>query len=464
MERSLASETLLYDLKGGDWAWDLIDALELPRNIFPAITQSGSVLGHLSKSAAEYLGLQEGISVIAGGADTQCGLLGVGAVATGQLAVIAGSTTPIQLVTGKPILDKHFRLWTGLHVIPDRWVLESNVGQTGQALDWMAGFHYRGAREPVSMMAAAATRSEPGAMGMTSSLGATLFNARAMGVPIGNITFSPILANGDPERARHIARAVLEGMAYGVQANIEQIMTAADIKQPPIKMGGGIARSDLFAQILSNVSSTTVEVPGTTEATALGAAICAAVGTGIYPDLQTAAEALVKPGRRFTPQTEHQHTYRRLYENWMELRNARQEADLLAGDMVLNALAGQSGPEAGSRTPDFRPRILITASISADEIQALSKFAEVVHQDYREEMRLLSGVDLAEELQGFHVLVTEIDIVDLDALEELPDLKVVVCCRGNPVNVDIEACTAMGIPVLNAPGRNADAVADITVG
>jgi len=463
IERSLAGETLLVDLQTGEWAWDVIESLNLPRHIFPDIVQAGEKVGQLNTTAATYFGLKQGTPVIAGGADTQSGLLGSGVIDPGQLGVIAGTTTPVQLVVDKPLLDEKYRLWTGLHILPDLWVLESNVGQSGEALDWMAGFQYRDAKEPVSMLAAAATRSEPGALGITSTLGASLFNAREMGIPIGNITFSPILASDDPERARHVARAVLEGMAYGVQANIEQILEVAGIPQPPINLAGGFARSPLFAQILSNVSSTTVAVPPTTEASALGAAICASVGAGLHDDLGSAASALASTGRIFSPQVDLQSTYREFFTSWKDLRNAREKADLLAGDMALGALLDQTTEGTTHEETQFRPRILVTAQLSAGALAALRDLGEVEYEDYRQEMRLLSGDDLVEALGGRQVLVTEIDIVDVEALKDLPELRLVVCCRGNPVNVDMEACSKLGIPVLNTPGRNADAVADLTI-
>ncbi|RPI10638.1 MAG: hypothetical protein EHM65_07895, partial [Acidobacteriales bacterium] len=111
-ECSQAGESLLYNLKQREWAFDLIDSLGLARSLFPLPVDSGAHLGPLTKQAADLLGLIPGIPVAAGGADTQCGLVGAGAIKDGDLAVIAGTTMPLQLVTDQLILDESGRLWS----------------------------------------------------------------------------------------------------------------------------------------------------------------------------------------------------------------------------------------------------------------------------------------------------------------------------------------------------------------
>ncbi|HUV08077.1 MAG TPA: FGGY family carbohydrate kinase, partial [Spirochaetia bacterium] len=138
MDHSQASETLLADLGTSDWASDMIDAFDLPRDIFLRVRPPGTHLGALTREAASELGLKAGTPVAVGGADTQCSLLGGGVISHGQVGIVAGTTVPIQLVLDTPLIDATAHLWTGRHVIDKAWVLESNAGAMGEALEWIS--------------------------------------------------------------------------------------------------------------------------------------------------------------------------------------------------------------------------------------------------------------------------------------------------------------------------------------
>ena len=152
-----------------------------------------------------------------------------------------------------------------------------------------------------------------------------------------------------------------------------------------------------------------------------------------------------------------------MYAAWRESVAARAEADRVERGTALPWLLRRLGEEPTLGEASHRPRILVTADMDEAALARLRGLGQVEYASFREQMRLLAGDDLVRALAGVEVFVTEIDVVDAAALARLPDLRVVASCRGDVVNVDIAACSAYGIPVLNAPGRNADAVADLTL-
>ena len=456
------AESGLLDLEAGEWAWEWVERLGLVRDHFPRIVQAGTLLGGLRDEAAQALGLVAGTPVAMGGGDTQCGLLGAGATTPGDVAIIAGTTAPVEAVVDQPVLDSDFRLYTGHHVAPSCWVVESNTGFTGDSLSWMAELLYPGYRDPVAALLGEATASRPGAAGLLSSLGVTVMNARAPGLPTGSISASHLMAATDPDRRRHLSRAFVEGLAYGLRANLEQIVAVTGKHYPSVRLAGGMAASPSFGQLLADILGAEVLAGEVTEATALGAALCAGVAAGDFPDVGAAAAQLVKRFRQHTPDPDRVATYETLFEGWQSWRIAGAEAAAVAGGLAVSALM----PSATSMTADTKAdplRILVTAQMDEGALARLRALGNVTFASYLEARRLLQKESLVEVVSGYDVLVTEIDLVDADSLQKLKDLKVVASARDNAVNVDVEACSILGIPVLNAPGRNADAVADLTL-
>ncbi len=112
-----------------------------------------------------------------------------------------------------------------------------------------------------------------------------------------------------------------------------------------------------------------------------------------------------------------------------------------------------------------QPTALVTAPFRGDGMDALRSFANVVYDPWLEQrpLRIYRADDLAARIEavGADVLIVESDQVTGPVFERR--LRVIGSCRGDPNNVDIAAATAAGIPVVNAPGRNADAVAEMTL-
>ncbi len=462
-ERSQAGESLLYDLKRREWAFDLIDSLGFPRSLFPRPVDSGAPLGALTREAADLLGLVPGIPVAAGGADTQCGLLGSGAIKDGDLAVIAGTTMPLQLVTGDLVLDETGRLWSGQHVVPGQFILESNGMVTGDVIDWFARLLYPDSPEATLSLFAEAATSLPGAANVYSTFGVALFDGRGVGLPIGNLTFSHMVTGDASRSRRHIARALVEGIAFSVRANLEQIIAVSGRKIPAVRVVGGMSKSSLFNQMVANVTGCTVLVPPTAEVTSIGAAVLAGVGAGIFADPSSGARKVAMALREHQPDRMAA-KYQTLYAGWRQAFDQRVETDAHVGNLLTASLFEPSPTAGRAADPSFSPKIFVTASMDRTAIDELSGIGPVVYAGWRETMKLYDGgSDLAEALSGVQILITEMDIVDFPAIREARDLRAIVTCRGNAVNVDLAAATAYGIPVMNTPGRNADAVADLTV-
>jgi autoinducer 2 (AI-2) kinase len=459
-DRSQAGVSGLWNVAEGAWDEEALARYGVSAALLPPVRGAGARLGALRADAADAFGLRAGTPVAVGGGDTQCALLGMGVLAPGAAGAVCGTTLPLQQVVAEPRLDGAGRLWLEPHLVAGRFVLESNAGTAGEALDWLGRLLFAVERAGAARLLAAASEVAPGAGGLLSSFGAQVFDARSMTFPVGDLALSHLIGAPGESRTR-VARAAAEGAAYGLRANLEQLRASAGPASQPLRIGGGMSRSRAWAQLLADVLGEPVEVAACAESSGLGAALCAGVGAGLWRDLDEAARTLPGPAR-VDPRPEAAARYAELYPRWREWHAARRAGEPLAQAHALGALAGGGGPPA-ARAAAARPRMLVSAELDADALALLRSLGEVTYASYRQMGRLLAGEKLVEALRGYQVFVTEIDLVDAKSLLALPELRVVAACRGDAVNVDAEACAKLAVPVLHAPGRNADAVADLTV-
>lgn len=462
-EPSQACESMLFDTAACQWDEELIDELGLPSRLFPNIAIVGTPLGTLRAEAAEIFGLRAGTVVTLGGADSQSGLLGCGVVQAGQAGAITGTTSPVQIVADRPLLDPKRRTWTGNHVLPGMWTIESNAGLAGETLEWFARTLRPDHSRPVAWLLAEASRSRPGAAGLMSTLGAEIMNSREPRMPLGHLSLSHMTTADDGDRRAHLTRSVVEGMAFALRANFEQAAEVAGTDPDCLHMAGGMTRSAFWRQLVSDVFGCRVEASATAEASPLGAAIAAAVGSGLFDDLVSASEALVPAAVVHDPDPEAQEVLEETYGGWKRLRASERAADEEAATIIGAELFKEEDSQEGT-TAVQRPRILVTAGLDENSLAELGRWGKVEYENFRDTMKVLTGEELIKRLEGVEVFITETEVIGVDALARLPALRVIGSCRSDAVNVDIDACSAFGVLVLNAPGRNAHAVADMTLG
>ncbi|HBR02505.1 MAG TPA: dihydrofolate reductase [Ruminiclostridium sp.] len=111
-----------------------------------------------------------------------------------------------------------------------------------------------------------------------------------------------------------------------------------------------------------------------------------------------------------------------------------------------------------------RPKCVITATVVEPYITRIEEICDVTVCGWVETGTFMNDGDMIKILQGAEILITEFEKIHANIIEACPDLKMVACLRGNPVNIDVPACTKRGIPVVFTPGRNANSVAEYIIG
>ncbi len=283
-ERTLASESGLLDLAHLGHASTMFETLEL-RCPTPPIHEPLSVRGVVSELDQ---GLSRDVPVVTSGADTQSALVGMGVVNPGSAGIVAGWSATVQTLVSAPTLSPDMKTWTGCFQRPRTWTVESNAGDMGNALNWLASTLFHDRPDPYGGIDESAQSTPLGSDGVSAYLGPQAMDVSALGMRTGGLTFPAPLTLGGPTRGQ-IARAALESFAYALRANVEQAESVAGFDADKIALGGGITRSASFTQIMTDVLGREVALSSSPDATAIGAALIAQTATGRFSSLEEAA-------------------------------------------------------------------------------------------------------------------------------------------------------------------------------
>jgi autoinducer 2 (AI-2) kinase len=279
----------------------------------------------VTAQAGAETGLREGTPVVAGGADTQLGLLGIGLAQPGRFAIVGGSFWQHAVLLADPLIDPRARLRTLCHTVPGQWMMEGIGFYCGIVMRWFrdafceleqAEAEQSGA-DAYAILERKAADVPAGANGVIG-LFSNLMQASHW------VHGTPAFLGFDvasPERSGRAAcfRAIEESAAYVSLGHLRIVQDVTGIEFEEAVLTGGAAKGVLWPQIIADTLGIVVKIPFVKESTALGAAIYAGVGAGFYDDAARAATEIARFERTAEPDPAAHATYLELYERWLEL-------------------------------------------------------------------------------------------------------------------------------------------------
>ena len=316
-EVSLASEIGMIDINKVQWYTVLLEKLDLIQNDHIPLVKSGTVVAKITKKASEDTGLPQHTPIVTAGADTQCGLLGMGIQNDNHIGVVAGWSTPIQTVINKPILSKDKSIWTGCYLMPNKWVIESNAGDGGNSYHWLSEIIFENENDIYDRMEMLAHNSPIGSQGTLAFLGPSRMDMTKLGMRQGGIIF-PVPLTFNKINQSNLVRASLEAMAYAIKINIQQIADITGKTPSKIVLGGGMIQTQIWNKILADVIGNPIEVSNTPYVSAVGAYMCASIGIGEFNSFEEADFNLQDRTKIIENDSTASLEYIQYYEQWLQ--------------------------------------------------------------------------------------------------------------------------------------------------
>lgn len=287
-EYSDACSTLAFSVKSRCWCMEFIRRAGLKEDIWPEVGESFQVAGCVCRAAAEETGLAESTKVVFGAGDSAAQLTGNGVIGPGTAACNIGTASQIAAVVDTPLYDRQMRLQTWCHTAADKWYVQGGTLNGGSTLSWLKKKVLKDARA-YSELDAEAALAPAGSEGMLfipflAGERTPFMDPYARGVYFGM---------GMKHEQCHIIRATMEGVMYNLKECVA-VLDEMGIQRTRMIASGGAAKGSTWKQIQADILEMPVYTTRTEEEACQGAAILAAVGCGIYRDIEEACGAVVK--------------------------------------------------------------------------------------------------------------------------------------------------------------------------
>ncbi|MDF2591168.1 MAG: D-xylulose kinase [Clostridia bacterium] len=321
-EMSDASGMQLMDVSKRCWSDEILSKFNIEKSMLPKLYESPEVTGNVHKRAAEITGLCEGTIVVGGAADNSAAAVGTGVVRSGSAFTTIGTSGVIYAISDDVSIDLQGRVHTLCSAVPGKWTVMSCTLSAGLSLKWLRDTccleemieAEKLGSDPYIVMNTLAEKVMPGAGGL-------IYLPYLMGErsphpdPYCRGVFFGLSASHDRS---NMIRSVMEGVAFSQLECVDVFREMGVNIKDMIACGGG-GRSAVWRQMLSDMYGCPVSTIKAEEGPALGAAILAGVGAGIYDSVESACDKLVSRKSVQYPNDSDQKVYEEYYKLYRKL-------------------------------------------------------------------------------------------------------------------------------------------------
>lgn len=310
-DHTMASGTLIYDIKNQDWSREIVQKFDLDINKLPEIKWSGTPIGRITDKVARELDLSKETIVAVGGQDQKCAALGAG-IKLGVATVSLGTASAIETKWDKPVIDKRKRIPCFTDLIRGKWITEGVIGAAGASLRWLketlfSDNSYKQLDDLVKKH-----ENEKNELFFYPHLGGA--SSPYWFEDAKGLFYGITLSTGTSE----IVRSVFEGIAFQIKSNLD-VMEELTGNVEELRVFGGGSKSDIWCQIISDITNKKVVTLYTSETANLGVAILAGVGAGVFKDTKDNS-ILPVIDKEYYPKDGKVNMYQKQYKEYLELQ------------------------------------------------------------------------------------------------------------------------------------------------
>ena len=321
-EVSDASGMQLLNIAERNWSDEVIERLGLDKSMLGKVYESCEITGRLTKQMAELTGLCEGTPVVGGAGDNAAAAVGTGVVEDGKAFTTIGTSGVVFAHTSSMMYDKLGRVHTCCAAVPGCWHVMGVTQGAGLSLKWFRDNFCNAEKETAKLMDVDTYY---------------LMDKEADTVPIGanRLLYLPYLMGErtphlDPDArgvffglsAMHtkkdMLRAVMEGVSYSLRDCVE-VFKQMNVSVSDMMACGGGGSSPIWRQMLADLYGCPVKTASSKEGPALGVAILAGVGAGLYSSVPEACREVIKTDKIQQPIAEHIPEYEKCYQLYTEI-------------------------------------------------------------------------------------------------------------------------------------------------